>query len=606
MDLTAPLPPLTSRQRAIWWALALVCAATRFLARARSLWDWDEALFCLGMRSYDVTQHHPHPPGFPTFIALGHIARVFIHDDFRALQAIVLISSALVFPAMFLLARELRMQFATAATAATLFAFFPNVWFFGGTAFSDIPSIVIVVFAVAMLLRGCRDANAYIAGSFLLALAAGMRPQNFVVGLVPGLIATWYRARQNWRDVFFAAIIGTAFVAIAFGAAAHVTGSAAAYLEAVRDHSAYITRVDSFRSPERPPLWRLFDRFFLKQYDAPPLSVATSLFVLISAAGAIRRRDRRMLLNLLTFGPFAVMAWLMLDRFSISRFSIGYIPMFAIFAADGIERASAWLGPLLHAGATRVEAVIGAALAIWFFGWTLPALGTVRRELSPPVLGVAAVRQYVDPQRDQLFVGFAMGPFVEYFLPNYRFLRVQDERALPLSIATPHPYLLAEIDTTMPRGWYFHREHNRLWNIARRHYFDVALEPVRLGPRFVSGWYAPERSGEDEWRWMSSHSVTTLPPTVGPTVLRLQFSVPMEIVPRRPTVTVRLNGAVVDRVAVLQEQESRDYHVRPAARGTVNTLDLSIDQTFNPAKQHAGDDARDLGVLVRFLSWGPG
>jgi len=603
--MTEAPPALTPRQRAIWWTLAVVCAATRFLARARSLWDWDEALFCLGMRSYDVTQHHPHPPGFPTFIALGHIARVFVHDDFRALQTIVLISSVLVFPAMFFLARELRMPFVTAAIAAMLFAFFPNVWFFGGAAFSDIPSIVIVVFAVAMLLRGCRDANAYLVGSFLLALAVGIRPQNFLVGLGPGLIATYYRARQNWRDVLFAAIVGTTFVFIAFGASMHFTGSAAAYLAAVRDHSEYIARVDSYRSPDRPPLWRLFDRFFLKQYDAPPLSVATSLFVVISAAGAIRRRDKRMLVNFLTFGPFAVMAWLMLDRFSISRFSIGYIPMFAIFAADGIERAAAWLGPLVHTTATRAEVAVGGALVLWFFAWTLPALGVVRRELSPPVLGVNAVRQHVDPRHDQLFVAFAMTPFVEYFLPKYQFLRVQDERALPLSIATPSPFLLAEIDMTTPHGWYFRRDHNRLWNIARRHYFDVALEPVRIGPRFVSGWYAPERNSEDEWRWMAAHSVTLLPPTPGPTVLRLQFSVPIEIVPQHPTLTVMLNGALIDRIAVAQEHESRDYHVQTAPRRW-NTLDLSTDHTFNPAKQHAGDDARDLGVLIRFLSWGPG
>ena len=605
MDLTAPPPPLTPRQRAIWWTLAIICAATRFLARAKSLWDWDEALFCLGMRNYDVTQHHPHPPGFPTFIALGHVARIFVRDDFRALQTVVLLSSVLVFPAMFLLARELRMRFATAAVAATLFAFFPNVWFFGGTGFSDIPSIVIVVFAVAMLLRGCRDANAYLAGSLLLAIAAGMRPQNFLVGLVPGLIATWYRGRKSWRDVVFAAVIGITFVAIAFGAAMHFTGSASAYLEAVRDHSAYITRVDSFRSPDRPPLWRLFDRFFLKQYDAPPLNIATSLFVLISAFGAIRRRDRRMLLNLLIFGPFAVMAWLMLDRFSISRFSIGYIPMFAIFAADGIERTAEWLAPIVHTTATRAEVAIGAVLTVWFFAWTLPALGVVRHELSPPVLGVNAVRAHVDPRRDQLFVAFAMTPFVEYFLPNYTFLRVQDERAMPLSIATPNPFLLAEIDTTTPRGWVFHREHNRLWNVARRHYFDVALEPIRNAPRFVSGWYAPERSGQDEWRWMSSHSVTLLPPTPGPTVLRLQFSVPIEIVPQHPTIAVMLNGALIDRIAVTQEHDSRDYHVRPAPRSW-NTVDLVTDRTYNPAKQHSGDDARDLGVLIRFLSWGPG
>src|SRR5207247_5181469 len=54
------LRDLTPPQRLIFWILTVLCGASRFLALARSMWDWDEALFCLGMREYDVTRHHPH------------------------------------------------------------------------------------------------------------------------------------------------------------------------------------------------------------------------------------------------------------------------------------------------------------------------------------------------------------------------------------------------------------------------------------------------------------------------------------------------------------------------------------------------------------------
>ena len=105
-----------SRERLIYWLLFLFCAVTRFLAMARSIWDWDEALFCLGMRAYDVTSHHPHPPGFPIYIGLAKLVRFLVHDDFRSLQAINLAAGMLVFPAVFMLARELRFRFVTAAT----------------------------------------------------------------------------------------------------------------------------------------------------------------------------------------------------------------------------------------------------------------------------------------------------------------------------------------------------------------------------------------------------------------------------------------------------------------------------------------------------------
>ena len=570
--------------------MAAVCAISRFAAMARSLWDWDEALFLLGMRSYDVTQHHPHPPGFPVYIALGRIVRLVIHSDFRALQAINLAAAMLLFPAVFMLARELRFRFATATVAGVLCAFFPNVWFFGGTAFSDIVSIVLVVFAAAFLLRGRRSSEAYLVGAFLLALAAGIRPQNLMIGLAPGLIATWYRARESWRDVVFAAIIGVIVTGVAFGGAVAATGSFDGYTSAVRVHGDYISRVDSFRSPERPPLWRLFDRFFIKQYDCTPLGIIVSLFVAVSIVAAIRERNRDLLINFLTFGPFAVSAWLMLDRFSISRFAIGYIPMFAIFAADGIARVARQRA--------AVEGVIGGGLALAFAAWAFPSFAVVRNSDSPTVQGVDAVNR-LDPRRDDLFVGVAMHPFIQVLAPNKPYIKVLDERALPLSIGNRRPWLLTEIDLTKPSGFVFHRPHDQLWSIARRHYFDVALEPVTSQAQFVSGWYQAERSDTDEWRWMSGHSVTRLPAAAGETVLRLEGNFPEELLPQKPNVTIVLNGDILDRFVPPQEHWQRDYHGNHP-NGAPGTLEIIVDKTYTPR-----DDGRALAFELRFLAWGP-
>ena len=598
LDLTQPPAALTGRQRAIYWAVALVSAATRFLAMARSIWDWDEALFCLGMRSFDVTSHHPHPPGFPVYIGAAKLLRLFTDSDFRALQAVNLIAGVLLFPAMFILARELRLRFETGLIAAALCAFFPNVWFFGGSAFSDVPSIVLVVFAIAMLFRGVRDGKAYQIGTLTLALAIGIRPQNLLVGLFPGLLATWYRFKASRRSVVLAALMGIAVCAIAYGAAIYATGTFSGYMTTVRAHGEYITKIDSFRSPGRPPLWRIFDRFFIKQYQSPALSIIASIFVVISTIGATRSRDRRIGYIALAFAPFAISAWLMLDRFSINRFSIGYCPLFAVLIVDGIERLS-FRRPV-------VEGVIGSALVASFFLWTLPALTSVRNQIAPSVAAVQSIRRHLDPKRDQLFVAFAMTPFVQYFEPTYPFLRAMDDCALPLSSGSRRPWLLMELDTTPDRGFVFTRDHGHLWDISRRHYFDVALAPVRELPQFVSGWYAAERSDTDEWRWMGAHSVTRLPPATGETVLRLAFDVPDEIMPEHPRVTIAVNGTSVARFRPTEPHLAREYRVTPAANGVPNVLELSVDRVLNPAQRHLGDDSRDLGLLVRMLSWGPG
>jgi hypothetical protein len=596
MDLLAPIEPLTSRQRTIAWTVAIVCAASRFLAMARTLWDWDETLFCLGMRAYDVGLHHPHPPGFPVFIAIARIVRLVVHDDFRSLQAVSLASAVMLFPAMLLLCRELRLRFETATIAAALCAFLPNVWFFGGTAFSDIPSIVLVIAAVAMLIRGCRDAEAYLIGSMLLALAIGIRPQNLLVGLWPGLVATYYRWKQNWRDVIWAAVIGIVISGVAYFSAMIATGSYDRYAGAIHAHADYITRIDSWRNPDRPALWRIFDRFFFKQYQSPPLSTVTTIFVLISAIGAIRNRDRRIGMIVLAFAPFAISAWLMLDRFSINRFSIGYCPMFAILAADGIDRITARRRDL--------EWVAGAVLILAFAIFTWPALTVVRTTDSPPYAAVRAVQQHLVADRDQLYVGFAMSPFVEYLEPSFPWTKVLDERALPLSSPKKRAWLLTEIDVTKPSGFVFTRAHDQLWHIARRHYFDVALEPFSVVPQFGAGWYAPERNGQEENRWMGRHSTTILPGRSGDTVLRLVYDIPDELIPQHPTVTVKLNGVIIDQSKPAESHLSRDFHVEPAPGNQPNTLELAIDRTLNPRSQHLGDDPRELGLLIHFLAWG--
>lgn len=381
---------------------------------------------------------------------------MFVGDDFRALQAVNLIAGMLLFPAIYFLCREAGLRFETSLVAAALCPFFPSVWVYGGSAFSDVPSLTLVTFAVALLLRGARDRKAYFLGALLLAFAIGIRPQNVLIGLFPAINAS---RRRRPRDIAITAGIAIAAIAILYGSAIEATGIQR-FVNAVSRHSQYIAHNDSFVSPSRPPLSTIFERLFLRQYSAPALNVVMSLCVLIAIVFAIRERSRPIARIAMTFAPFVIFALLMLDHLSTRRYSIGYAPMFAILAADGVSRIG-----------RRYALLLGGALAIGFIVWTWPALTIVRTTIAPPILGVeAAVRLKAQP----LYVAIAMTRFVDYLAPSMRYVPVLDENA------TPDGWLLTEIDHTQPRGEVFRRDPGRLWNIVRHRYFTVALEPPHL------------------------------------------------------------------------------------------------------------------------------
>lgn len=438
--LDAPPEPFAGRQRLVLWLLALVVAATRFLAVARTLWDWDEALFALALRDYDVTLHHPHPPGFPLFIGTAKLLALAGMDDFRALQAVSVVASLLVFPAMVWLARELRAPYPVAIAAGLLLAFSPNVWLFGGTALSDVPSMLLSIVACALLLRGCRSNASLLAGALVLAIAAGYRPQNLLIAFVPALIALVKRP----RIAIIGALLGAAIIAASYGAAVSFSGGWGPYRETVQRHEEYIRTHDSFVAPIRPPLWKVADDFFFWPYRLPFLNISIALLIL----GALLRRRAHALLALATFGPFLLFAWLYLDFHSSSRFSIAYMPLFALLAADGLE--------LLR----RARFVVLGALVTATFVWMLPPLRIVRTTVAPPVAAAEWIRAN---HRGAIEVDARLAPFGDLLLADY-----------------PRGRGLALREGDAVGGINFTRDRARLARaLTRPRYFEVSVVRVR-------------------------------------------------------------------------------------------------------------------------------
>lgn len=106
--------------------ITVLLAGVRLWAVSATIWDWDEALFVLGMRDYDVGAHHPHPPGFPVYIFLARTVRCLVGSDVAALQIVVVAFAIALFPVMVMLVRTLGFERETALLASTIYCTLPN------------------------------------------------------------------------------------------------------------------------------------------------------------------------------------------------------------------------------------------------------------------------------------------------------------------------------------------------------------------------------------------------------------------------------------------------------------------------------------------------
>jgi hypothetical protein len=593
--LRMPPAPLGRGQKIALAVATLIAAASRPLARGHSMWDWDEALFCLGMRDYNVVQHHPHPPGYPLFILAARFVRLFVHSDLLALQVVVMLSGAALVPLVVFFAREARFPFAAALGGALVFAFLPNVWIYGGSAMSDVPSLALTMLACALLLRGCRSSGAYIAGAIVLGLACGIRPQALLCGVACGVIATIVRWRVDRRVVIAAALLGAGVVAASYIGAALASDPPGSYLGAVRLQSRWVRNVDSYHNPGRPSLGKLAPEFFVKPVAANVVEIV-SILAGIGAILGLAMRRLPALITLATFAPFAVFAWLMLDATAVSRYAIGYLAMYALLAADALWIALGRVGePVPHVACMA----LAAALA-W---WTWPAAKRVRAADAPTIAAIRWVLHNAYPGAGTLFIHNGFGPFAEYFFRGYNeqfFERVEE---LPYGGYVEPAYVLVPEAVKANDAKLFMRPHDRLWRIVRQRYFEASVLPAWDLVRFGRGWHDAEGDGANNWRWMTRSSETLLPPAGPRGKLTLHFYVPLDTLPP-PTVDVQLNGATLDRF-VANKPEMEKTWVVAGRTGAANELRITSSGAVVPGLKHPGGDMRELALKLTSITWQP-
>lgn len=169
-------------------ALAALGAYVALLAATAPAWpdDWDGVGFVESVHDFDMARFHPHPPGYPVYVALLRLAFALARDPMRACVLVAVLSGALV--VSFVWAAVSRGAGERAAwTCAVLVAVCPLAW----RACSGVGSEGLALACAAACVYGLASPGR--AGALALGLGAGL-----------GL-----GVRLSWAPVYLAALVLT-------------------------------------------------------------------------------------------------------------------------------------------------------------------------------------------------------------------------------------------------------------------------------------------------------------------------------------------------------------------------------------------------------------
>ena len=119
----------------------------------------------------------------------------------------------------------------------------------------------------------------------------------------------------------------------------------------------------------------------------------------------------------------------------------------------------------------------------------------------------------------------------------------------------------------------------------------TVLPAARAGV-FRDGWYGNETDGETAWNWMGGRATMLLPPA-GP---RARLTLRFHVQTNAPELMLMMNGQ--SRTVRCTSPDTTFTCAFPAHADAPNELMLKIDPAFNPLREHAGGDARDLGLQL--------
>jgi len=577
-----------------WWreaAGALLVLLSRLLTMPRTPWENDEFLFAEGVKNFDPSRYHPHPPGYPLYILHGKVINFVVHDPWRSLVIISIVSAVVGFVALARAFRQWIDDPDLAVCGALLFYFSASMLVHGTLALSDGPSIAFLGLAFWAMSRAGdepHDRNAIAIGLWTSA-AIGCRPQ-LVVPLLPAFAVSLWQLRTNHRRL--AALIAFTLVSLMwFLPLMDAAGGWDGLVAYERKQAQYFVSHDAAMSRGAMSMTALVARFLFHPWGFKYITIPLALCV-IAGIGVVHRRWRRTLLPLLVFTAVQIvfeLGWM--DPADAARYALPSMILVALVAACGFE---------LLRQRTQIRAAPWLATA-WFMvmsaGYVYRLVQTRATSPSP----VAAAAAYADthyPKNTIVLYDLSLRPHAEYLLHLHT---EPIEKGLRDDYDRPDVPLVFFVDggaheaDAKEFAW---PESDAYGKLTRNLYRRVTLDPVRPSERYLplQGVYPLERTvAGDDWRWLAPSATIRLPRRHGANVqlgFRLSPDSPYDV----NSVRVFVNGRLAAAVRAVKARETSI--ALPLPPDPQVDIRFDSERSFTPATVLHNQDPRTLATQL--------
>jgi hypothetical protein len=319
---------------------ALLFLAAHLAVMPSSLEDLDSINFALGVRHFDVTEHQPHPPGYPLFIAAAKSVHALGLSEVRALSLLNIAAGALSILALLALFTAWHDDRKVPPLLTTLVVVTaPLFWLTASRPLSDVAGLAPSIAIQALTIRA-RSPRQFILAAFLAALAAGIRSQVVWLTLPVLAVAVWQIEGARIRTAAAGAVAYAVGALLWIVPLLWLSGGPAAYWKAFSfQGNADLSGVAMLATtPTVRQAIRAFQYTFVAPWGYWQLAAAVLALAVLGAIHLAWRAPRTLLWVVAAYGPYAIFDVLFQETVT-TRYALPVVVPIGYLAARG----ASWL-----------------------------------------------------------------------------------------------------------------------------------------------------------------------------------------------------------------------------------------------------------------------